>query len=253
MTYEPFTSDRDSHEHSLQTLDQFYEFDDFMESIGSVLDLGAGSGLDTEWWATRTTRDDQQFPLNIKCTAVDLNDLTTSIKQYPNVSYNKCDFEKLPTFTKQFDLLWSHDSFQYALNPLTMLSDWYHVTANGGMLVIVLPQTTNIEFNQERYDQRDGNYFNYTMVSLLHMLAVSGWDCSHGFFKKDPNDCWLHAAVYKSEHPPMDPKTTKWYDLVAKKLLPKSADASINKYGYLRQQDLVLPWINGSIRWFGEN
>jgi len=252
MAYRPFTSESESHVHSLQTLQQLYEFDDFMESVGSVLDLGAGSGLDTVWWATRTTRDEVATPLNIKTTALDLVKPTESLRPYPNATYLSANFERLLGFKQPYDLLWSHNAFQFAISPLATLASWYHATATGGMLVLIVPQTTNIEYNQEHYDQWSGNFYNYTMVSLIHMLAVNGWDCKHGFFKKDANDCWLHAVVYKSSHAPMDPQTTTWYDLIEKDLLPVSAVDSIVKYGHLRQQDLVLPWINGSKRWFGE-
>jgi hypothetical protein len=53
----------DSHRHSLEVLNQLYEYDDFMASIKTVLDLGCGQGDDLEWWATRTTRDDNPEPM----------------------------------------------------------------------------------------------------------------------------------------------------------------------------------------------
>jgi hypothetical protein len=84
------------------------------------------------------------------------------------------------------------------------------------------------------------------------MLAVSGWDCANGHFKKEPNSPWLHAVVYKSKHQPMDPRKTSWYDLSDKGLLPESAVKSIFRYGYLRQQDLVLSWIDHSLSWMGQ-
>jgi len=84
------------------------------------------------------------------------------------------------------------------------------------------------------------------------MLAVNGWDCRDGFFKKDANDPWLHAIVYKSEVAPMDPLTTNWYKLMEKQLLPETADASILKYGILRQRDLVLPWLDKSNTWMAQ-
>ena len=79
------------------------------------------------------------------------------------------------------------------------------------------------------------------------MLATSGWDCRSGFFKQAPNDMWLHAIIYKSEHEPMDPKTTSWYRLAELKLLPESADLSVDAHGFLQQQDLIVPWIDHSI------
>ena len=85
------------------------------------------------------------------------------------------------------------------------------------------------------------------MVSLIHTLAVSGFDCSSGSFLKNPTDPWLHAVVYKSEHAPMDPRTTSWYQLSELNLLPESAMRSIQRHGYPRQRDLLLPWLDKSL------
>jgi hypothetical protein len=49
----------------------------------------------------------------------------------------------------------------------------------------------------------------------------------------------------------MDPKTTTLFELAEKKLLPDSAVASINAHGYIRQQDLVLPWLDKSLHSLG--
>jgi hypothetical protein len=110
-----------------------------------------------------------------------------------------------------------------------------------------VPQSTNIEFNSLAFDQHDYCYYNWTLVSLIHTLAVSGFDCASGFFLKEPEDPWIHAVVYRSSHPPMDPRTTKWYELADKGLLPDSAVNSLYQYGHVRQRDLVLPWLDKSL------
>ena len=67
MIYDTFTNAQASHAHSLEILDALYQYDDFMASIKTLADLGCGKeGLDLEWWATRTTRDQSPVPLNIK-------------------------------------------------------------------------------------------------------------------------------------------------------------------------------------------
>lgn len=247
-----FKNAQESHAHSLRVLNDLYEHDDFMESVGRVMDLGCGhEALDLQWWATRTTRDDEPIPLNIKCTGVDLIDSISTEAIQSKVYYLKNDLEIFQQIKHAQDILWCHDVFQYMINPMQCLINWRKLCARDGMLVLILPQTTNIEFSRQAFDQPSGCYYNHTMVSLIHMLAVTGWDCRTGFFLKKPNDPWLHAIVYNSNQPPSDPRTTTWYHLVEKGLLPASAEESVNKYGYLRQHDLVLPWLDKSLSWMG--
>lgn len=224
-----------------------------MESIRTVVDLGCGKGLDLEWWATRTTRDETPLPLNIKCVGVDLLPELEIAKKYQNITYQSTDFETTvyPHKDTKFDILWCHDSFQYAINPLQTLSKWWHVASDGAMLALIVPQTTNIRHHKLAFTQESGTYYHYTIVNILHMLAVSGWDCRGGFFKKNARDPWIHAIVYKSNIAPMDPKTTSWFDLMEKQLLPESADTSIYKHGQIEQQDLVLPWLDHSLSYLG--
>lgn len=249
-----FRNAEESHVHSLETLNQLYNYDDFMQSIKTVADLGCGSGLDLEWWATRTTRDDEATPLDIKCTGVDVLAEPPVVAKYPNIRYQQTNFEDTihPPHEK-FDVLWSHDSFQHCLNPVQTLSKWHNIASDGAMLAIVVKQTTNIHRRDLDFTQEDGVFNHFTVVSLIHMLAVAGWDCKAGFFKKSPTDPWIHAVVYKSKHEPMDPVTTRWYDLVEKGLLPDTADACVNAKGYLEQKGLVLPWLDKSLMWLGQH
>ena len=79
------------------------------------------------------------------------------------------------------------------------------------------------------------------------MLATAGWDCGAGFFKQTLTEPWIHAVVYKSTQPPQNPYETNWHKLVELNLLPQSAAKSIYAHSALRQQDLVIPWIDGSL------
>jgi SAM-dependent methyltransferase len=234
---------------SLSILNTLYEYDDFMDSVDSLVDLGCGDGHDLNWWATRMTRDDSPVPLDIKCVGVDLQDRLCEIKKLSNVTYQCNNFEDvIPLPNKQpFDILWCFDAFQYCTNPLETLKKWRSIASPGAMLVISVPDTITIKHRQLAFSQPSGCYYHHTMVSLMHMLAVTGWDCRAGFFSKKINDPWTHAIVYKSEHEAMDPGSTSWYRLSELKLLPESADASIHAHGYLRQQDLLIPWIDKSL------
>lgn len=235
-----------SHSHSLKTLQTFYEFDDFMDSVNTVLDLGCGQGLDMQWWATRTTRDlANPRPLNIKVTGVDQTEFCAT--KHVNIVYRSRDFETdmdLPH--KRYDVLWCHDSFQYVQDPYRTLLRWRELTNKNGMLVIIVPQTTNLLRNRQQFEALDGCHYHWTLPSLIYMLAVSGWDCAGGFFRKQPADPWIHAVVYRSEHEPAG-LGTRWYDLAEAGLLPESAARGITRRGYLAQQDLLLPWLDKSL------
>jgi SAM-dependent methyltransferase len=248
-----FRNAEESHAHSLKTLNMLYEYDDFMASIGTLVDLGCGSGMDLEWWATRTTRDDNPSPLNIDCIGVDQASQLTIAKKYANITYQSTDFETqiYPKKKTLFDVLWCHDSFQYALDPVGTLSKWWDIANDGAMLAIVVPQTTNYQARQQVFTQPNGVYYHHTLVSLIHMLAVAGWDCRSGFFKKESNNPWLSAVVYKSSHKPMDPKTTSWYELADRKLLPESADECVQRHGELRQHELIVSWLDKSLAHLG--
>jgi SAM-dependent methyltransferase len=234
-------------------LDVLYEYDDFMESVDSVLDLGCGTGEDLEWWATRTTRDNDARPLNIKCTGIDLKEKLAMAQKYKNIQYQRQDFEKEIVTKNRYDILWCHDAFQYVIDPIGTLKRWKKVCSTDGALMLMVPQTTNIEFNIQAFDQVSYCYYNWTMVSLIHVLAVAGWDCRSGFFKKDPGDPWLYAVVYNIDTLDRDPRNTSWYDLAEAQLLPESAEKSVQRHGFLRQQDLVLPWLDKSIIWMGNH
>jgi SAM-dependent methyltransferase len=253
MIHQEFRNAEESHAHSLEVLNLLYEYDDFMESVGKVIDLGCGqSATDLQWWATRTTRDDAPLPLNIKCTGVDLVERLDETARSKGISYWRQDIEKITESELKFDVLWCHDTFQYLLNPMQTLANLWTIGSPNAMLILSVPQTTNVQYNKQLFDQPSYCYYNHTMISLIHMLAVNGWDCKDGFFKKNANDPWLYAAVYRSEYQPMDPKTTSWYTLAEKKLLPDSAEKSLMKYGYPRQQDLVLPWLDKSLHWMAQ-
>jgi len=237
----------DSHAHSRLVLDALYEYDDFMASIATVADLGCGSGDDLVWWATRTTRDDVPEPLNIMCTGIDLCEKLPVARQHANIVYQQTDFEhEIHAPPAGFDILWSHDSFQYCANPCQTLARWWNITSASGMLAISVPQTVLTHQRQLAYYLPSHCMYHHTLISMMHMLAMSGWDCRAGFFLQRPLDPWIHAVVYKSQHKPMDPKITTWHTLSELKLLPESADRSIYAHGYLRQQDLVVPWIDHS-------
>ena len=252
VMYQPFDSHQQRHDHALQFLNLLYEFDDFMMSIDKVVDIGAGTGLDTEWWATRTSRDEEDpQPLNIRVMAV--SDTLNKSKQFQheNVIWHQGLSEDTGLPPNAYDLIWCHDQFQYAVNPLKALKDYNRIARKDAMLCISVPTTTNFQYYKHKFVSI--GYYNHTLPSLIRMLAVNGWDCRDAYFKKTIYEPWIHCAVYKSSVEPFDPATTSWYDLADAGLLNESMERSINRYGYLRQEDLVTMWLDKSLQEFSHH
>jgi SAM-dependent methyltransferase len=244
-----FSSIDQSHAHSLQTLNVLREYDDFIESVGTMADMGCGHGQDLEWWATLTSRDTTPRPLNIHCTGVDVLPELAMAQQHRNMVYQNQNFEDpILLHKRRFDLIWCHDAFQYVINPIQTLRQWRDTMNPNGMLAIVVAQTTNIEYNRQAFGQRDFVYHHWTLVNLIHVLAQSGFDCKSGYFLKEPTDPWIHAVVYRDEQPLTDPRTTSWWQLADRGLLPESVVNSIRSRGQVQQSDLELPWLDRSLR-----
>lgn len=241
-----FQSPDASHAHSLQTLESIAAYDDFMDSLSVICDMGCGYGLDIAWWANSTYIDDSDKvqPRNYKCYGVDLN--TNKVNtQLDNLRLITQDFEDPIRNMPFIDLLWSHDSFRYALNPLGTLKLWHSMMNENGMICLIVPQTVNVTYNKLVTRTFPGSYYSYNITNLMYMLAVSGFDCRDGHFVKYANDPWIHCVAYKNDIGPLDVKTTSWYKLSDLGLLPKTADECISKYGYLKQELLQTHWLNG--------
>jgi len=243
-----FGSPQEKQEHSFKNvLSYMYGYDDFMDSVGRVVDLGCDvEATNMLWWANATTRDETQTPLGIKCIGV--NTFEKLNVKHNSISYQNYDIESLNSVKKPFDIVWCYDQLQYLLNPYQALSNWWYIADTDAMLVLAVPQTVNTEYHIQEYNLALSHKYHYTMPQLIYMLAVSGWDCRSGFFKKTPGDPWLYAIVYKSNIEPMDPKETNIYKLAEQtELLPQCAVDGIHKYGKLRQRDLILPWLDKNI------
>jgi SAM-dependent methyltransferase len=243
---EKFRNAYDSHDHSLQILELLYAYDSFLDSLTVVADMGCGAGLDAEWWATLETRDDPPEPHNYIVYAVDedLSKINKDILKLPNLKTIQKNFEDDNLFPRLVDLMWCHDSFQYAVNPMQTLKRWSNAMSENGMLVMAMPQNIHYLYNRMHNNSPSGVYYNHNITSLIYMLAVNGFDCKDAYFYKNMNDPWLYAAVYKSGHAPMDPHKTSWHDLVDMELVNDSIKQSLNKNNYVRQEDILTTWLD---------
>jgi hypothetical protein len=231
-------------EHGQWVLNHIREYDSFLDSLTTIADMGCGEGKHIEWWATLATRDDDPQPYNYKCYAVDNNAYALSkVPNHPNIIKIERDFSEkcIPT---SVDLMFAHDSLQYSVNPLETLKVWNEQMTVNGMLVLSVRQHTGVEHNAYCSRSYSGAFYHFTPVQLIYMLAVNGFDCRDAYLLKRFNDPWIQIAVYKSDVPPMDPRKTDWYQLINKGLLHPTAERSIHKFGYLRQEDILYPWLD---------
>lgn len=243
-----FQSPAESHAHSLGTLNLLNQYDEFMDGLTTICDMGCGHGHDLIWWANCTYEDDRgkTLPRNYKCLGIDNRPLINIGELPKNARYLNGDFEDY-TLSVKADLLWSHDSFRYAVNPLQTLKHWNEQLNENAAIFLIVPQTVNIVYNKPSVRTFSGNYYSYNVTNLMYMLATSGFDCSDGMFMKHADDPWIHCMAYKTNIPPFDPKTTTWYTLAEHNLLPKSAVESIKKWGFVKQEDLVTTWLDKRI------
>jgi hypothetical protein len=234
-----------SHQHSLRTLESLYEYDDFMDSLRVVADMGCGAGLDIEWWATRETRDDPPEPHNYICYAVDTNPNSVEgrVRDISNIRVMTGSFEE-KIVPRSIDMLWCHDAFQYVTSPIQTLKLWNECMNVDGMMVLTVPQFQSYQYNRMVTRSVSGCFYHYNACNLIYMLAVNGFDCRDSYILKEANDPWLSIAVYKSNVAPMNPATTSWFDLASAGLLNESVLASLNKYGHVRQEELLFKWFD---------
>jgi SAM-dependent methyltransferase len=232
-----------SHEHSLEILNIIYGYDSFLDSLGTIADMGCGVGLDSEWWATLKTRDDPPEPHNYTVYAVDQNigQIEHDILRHENIITLEGDFESR-IVPRQVDLIWAHDVFQYAKNPLACLATWKETLNVNGMLLLSIPQTTYMHNNRLVVSNHSNQYYSYNALNLMYLLAISGFDCRDAYFYRKDNTPWLYAGVYASEYGPM-PNAT-WYDLVEHRLVNDSIVNSVDKYGHARMEDLIVSWFD---------
>ena len=243
-----FKNQTASHEHSLEILNMIYGYDTFLDNLKSIADMGCGAGLDTEWWATLTTRDDPPVPHDYIVYAVDknINEIEPDVlKNNSNIIALEGNFEEriLP---RQVDLIWAHDSFQYARDPFKCLATWKSSMNINGMLIMAIPQTTYLYNNRLVVANYNQQYYNYNILNMMYILAISGFDCRDAYFYRKENSPWLYIGVYASEHKPITQDAT-WYDLADRKLINDSVINSVNRYGYARLEDVIVSWFDKNL------
>lgn len=228
---------------SFEVLETLCNYNDFMRQLEVIADMGSGAGHHSKWWASMRDEDDK--PLNYQILAVDNDVQLDNRNRMKNVRQIRQDFSATSIQENKVDVIWCHNSFQYAIDPFATLTHWHKILTPSGMLIISIPQFNYIDdLSRWQMYQPSGCYYSWNIVTLIQALAVSGFDCRDGFFRQRRHDQFIWAAVYKSQHAPMDRATTTWYDLAEKNLLPVTAQACVEKIGMVRQEFLTVEWLD---------
>lgn len=231
--------------HSLSILKLLTNYEDFLGSLTHVVDMGCGSGTDVEWWATLKNNNDPPEPYNFNCFAVDTDG--AKLAQVPNrknIHKIQNSFDADFLLPVPVDFIWAHDCLQYSVDPMHTLKMWNSYLNVNGMLVVTVPQHTGIEYHKQYSRSYNGCIYHYTPLMLIYMLALNGFDCRDAYLLKQFQDPWIHFATYKTDIAPMDPQTTTWFDLADRGLLHHSIVSSLNTNGFVKQEEIVMPWLN---------
>jgi len=233
-----------SHQHSLQTLNIIAEYPDFLAGITNICDMGAGIGLDAQWFTQLADPDGRRYNHNV--TAVDISPDRSRLV-WGDATWNFGDYSIVDLPLQ--DLIWCHDSFQYAISPLHTLFHWNKLLKTDGMLIIQMPYRLNVDNHKDRlkvnYRAEPGVYNVHTLSNLLIQLICAGYDCRTSNFMLDRETGWLSAAVYKITEPKM---YANLHDMLAEKRLPVCLEDKIHGTGYFDETDLVVEWLDRSVK-----
>lgn len=240
-----FPTDQASHLHSLETIKWIEKYESYLLNVRTIYDMGCGSGLDAQYLTNlKYPSNGKLLPYYYKVVGIDLQRVHIQYSN-PRLTFIQHDFEEWDSGL-QTDMIWSHDSFRFAINPLKTLTNWWKMLNSNGMLAIITPQTTNIHHGKPVNRTYPNNFYNYTITNLIYMLAVCGFDLRDNRFWKESGDPWLHAIVYKGDWEPFkNPREVTWYQLLDRKCLPDRWAYEVKRTGYLKEEVLQTHWING--------
>ena len=176
-------------QHNVETLTTLNQFQDFIDNIEVVADMGCGLGTDAIWWTSLV--DDYGDQRNIKVNAIDREIDKLRNKRHTNINYMESDFSNTGLESNSHDFVWAYNSLQYSLNPIQTLSHWWDIMKVDAMLLITLPYNFSVNDHRDILkvdaEYQHNCYFNWTMGNLIMSLIITGFDCRNGHFKIDKN------------------------------------------------------------------
>lgn len=231
--------------HSQAFLELLQQYPTMMETIDNVIDVGCGEGFASCWWANVDDGDEEKpTPLEIDVTAIDKENSFKEKYEHENIKFvqsNVFDYEPEHTF----DVVWAHSVLQQTTNPLKFLHKMNNFCNMGGMMCLTMPTTVNTFYGEPDYRVYSDAPNSITLVDLIHMLVLSGFNCNEGYFVKQPNTNIINALVYKDSDKLYEYGEQTLYEYTD--LLPESCKTQLNRFGYLTNKSLQLYWIDGTL------
>ena len=83
------------------------------------------------------------------------------------------------------------------------------------------------------------------MTQLIYLLALNGFDCKDGYFKKNPYEDIIQIVTYKNREP-FD-YDSSWYNLLEEGVFTDNMSEIISAKGYLTDDSLVTTWLDGEV------
>lgn len=185
-----------------------------MEGWGTVLDIGAGPGYQTQWFQEHGKQ----------ATAFDLS---PPIEDVPFVTG---DAHELPFENESFDAVWTHHVFEHVRDPLGVLLETNRVLKPNGYLFFTVPDTDGVVSS--------GHINRYDMTLVVYHLAMCGFDVRAGYFGRFRSH--LRAVVRKNATP------EALMQNVDKLQLPVSCDETVRQTGRFTKGSLVTTWLDGT-------
>ena len=141
---------------------------------GTVLDIGAGPGFQTQWFIEH----------GFDAVAVDV------VKPRVDVPFLLADVGNVAiALDRPVDAVWSHHMLEHVENPLRVLREFHRIIKPDGWLFLTVPQ-----FNDTI---SSGHIVSYTMPLLIYHLALVGFDMRTSYYGKFRS----HLRMAARKHP----------------------------------------------------